>query len=227
MRIKSRFTRIGHVATAANTAASFARRRALWVVKNLSKRGSVKQCRVTLYQYIDAGGILPVWLINHKLPQALSAVKETLNEFKEDEKIDDAERAALSEHFSKTWPTEVYSKEEQDTLDTVRSKFDALGKGNYVLQESPDVFVKMETIYEEGDTPICAKATLILDANIADGMAFELAKMSRGRVSAHLAFGGLERSVSELNNHSQLFHYVIDVKIPGLRPREWLNKMIW
>ena len=46
-------------------------------------------------------------------------------------------------------------------------------------------------------------------------------------VTGHLAFGGLERSVTEVNEHSHLFHYVIDPRIPGFLPREWLNKMVW
>ena len=38
--------------------------------------------------------------------------------------------------------------------------------------------------------------------------------------------GGLERSVVALNDHSDLFHLVLDLGVPGFQPREWLTKAL-
>ena len=67
--------------------------KALFTAINIESAGGIKQCKVKLFQYLDGGGYIPAWLVNKKVPDALTVVKEIVDSFQRDEKID---RAALS-----------------------------------------------------------------------------------------------------------------------------------
>lgn len=71
------------------------------------------------------------------------------------------------------------------------------------------------------------RATTVIDGNIEDIMALELAKLTRKRRKERVDFGGLECNVVKLNNHSELYRIVVDISVPGLAPREFLTKMVW
>ena len=63
-------------------------------------------------QKLDAGGIIPKSLVNSKIPKALKAVQEATDEFRQDEKVDAAERRELAILMREAWEDEVYSEEE-------------------------------------------------------------------------------------------------------------------
>ena len=75
-----------------------AQTRALYRIENLPGRGQVKQCRCTLYQFVDAGGMMPTSVMNQKLPlnDALSVVQQAIDAFRQDDKIDEVDRAELA-----------------------------------------------------------------------------------------------------------------------------------
>ena len=88
-----------------------ARTRGFYRIENLPNRGQVKQCRCTFYQNLDAGGIVPTSVMNLKLPYALSVVHSAIEEFKEDDKIDEADRAELATLMREKSEDQVYSEE--------------------------------------------------------------------------------------------------------------------
>ena len=51
----------------------------------LSERSS----RFTTVQYLDAGGHIPAWVVNQKLPESLSIAMELREEFARDDEIDE------------------------------------------------------------------------------------------------------------------------------------------
>jgi hypothetical protein len=51
--------------------------------------------------------------------------------------------------------------------------------------------------------------------------------MSRELMKAHVAFGGLDRCLTKVNAHQDIFHVVYDFKIPSFLPREFLSRVIW
>ena len=57
---------------------------------------SPSSCEITLVQYLDAGGHIPVWLSNKKVPQSLKQVIEAREEFARDEEIDEIERGRMA-----------------------------------------------------------------------------------------------------------------------------------
>ena len=60
--------------------------------QTLSERSS----RFTIVQYLDAGGHIPVWVANSKLPESLSIAMSLREKFARDEEIDDIERGRIA-----------------------------------------------------------------------------------------------------------------------------------
>ena len=96
-----------------------ARSRGFYRIENLPDRGQVKQCRCTLYQNIDAGGIVPTRVMNLKLPYALSPVQQAIKEFRQDKKIDEADRAELAAFIREKHEDQEYSLEVRASFATV------------------------------------------------------------------------------------------------------------
>ncbi|GMH73337.1 hypothetical protein TL16_g06163 [Triparma laevis f. inornata] len=168
--------------------------RGLWQIEELAVHGGAKQCRVTLVTQLDAGGSIPTWLVDKKVPQALCAVQQAIDEFRQDEKVDTAELRELATFSRERWKVEVYSEEENALLERVRKKFEGSlkeGKGWKQLK-SPDVFVKMEATFEErGSNAVVGRALKVVDATIEACTALEYARMTWEGMKLHYDFGGL------------------------------------
>ena len=54
------------------------------------------QCRLELYQQVDAGGRVPVFVVNSKAGQALSPVADMREQFQRDDEVDAVERGRLA-----------------------------------------------------------------------------------------------------------------------------------
>jgi len=55
-------------------------------------------------------------------------------------------------------------------------------------------------------------------------MAWQVAKMSREEVRTSRS---LEKSITRINNHHNLYLYVVDFGVPGFQTRQFLSSMIW
>ena len=93
-------------------------------MENLSVRAGAGQCRVTFVNQVDAGGVIPTWVVDSKIPKSLSTVQEAIDEFRQDDRIDAAVREGISEVIEERWREEVYSQEENALLQRVRQKFE-------------------------------------------------------------------------------------------------------
>ena len=51
--------------------------------------------------------------------------------------------------------------------------------------------------------------------------------MTRQRTKAHRDSHGLEREVQKLKGRSKLFHSCCELRIPGLKPREFVLSRVW
>ncbi|GMH77073.1 hypothetical protein TrLO_g9487, partial [Triparma laevis f. longispina] len=58
--------------------------RGLWLFEDLPVSDETKQCRMTYVVQIDAGGYIPTWLVNKKMPETLGAVQDAIDEFRTD-----------------------------------------------------------------------------------------------------------------------------------------------
>jgi len=54
------------------------------------------QCKLELYQQVDAGGRVPVFVVNSKAGQALSPVADMREQFQRDDEVDAVERGRLA-----------------------------------------------------------------------------------------------------------------------------------
>ncbi|GMH90953.1 hypothetical protein TL16_g11919 [Triparma laevis f. inornata] len=210
-----------------------ARTRGIWQFENLQDRGGVKQCRVTLIQHFDIGGIIPKWIVDKKLPHSLSAVQEVIDEFRQDEKIDAAELKEQATFVRERGQDEVYSEEENALIQRTIEKFEvSLKDGGWSKLKSPDNLVKMEIVFEETNkksTIGVGRAITVVDASAEECVAWEFNKMSRQSQRGHYEEGGLGKSEVKLNDHHSIYNAIFDYGLSavGLSPREVLMKKIW
>ncbi|GMH92017.1 hypothetical protein TrST_g565 [Triparma strigata] len=116
-----------------------------YAIEDLPLRGGAKQCRVTLVQKIDVGGSIPTWVADKKMTTYLGVVHEAFDYFRQDNRIDAADRGELSALIVERGNEQVYSEEENAMLQRVSQKFDgSLEEGKWTKLKSPDVFVRME-----------------------------------------------------------------------------------
>jgi hypothetical protein len=54
-----------------------------------------------------------------------------------------------------------------------------------------------------------------------------MAKMSRENQKEHVASGGLDRDLVRINDHQDIFHVVVDLSIPGFKPRQFVSSIVW
>ena len=59
----------------------------LFVARNIGSSRGVNQCKVTYYQYADAGVFIPSSVINMKIPQQLMQVKIVIDHFSRDDEV--------------------------------------------------------------------------------------------------------------------------------------------
>ena len=93
-------------------------------MEDLPVRGGARQCRTTLVQQMDAGGAIPTWVVDKTAPRALKAVQDVIDEFRQDDRIDAADREELLALMEGRCRKEVYSEEEDALLQRVRQKFE-------------------------------------------------------------------------------------------------------
>ena len=182
-------------------------------------------CEVELYQYLDAAGSVPEWLVNSKAPQALATVVALQNQFQRDDEVDRLERDELARIVMDE--PQTYTAEEDTMINAVHATLGSLEWERFEELESPDHLVKMGKIFFAGSSSAVGRATVTVDASVEECAVWEMAKMSRENRAGHLAFGGLECSLRPENGHHNTFRTVYDPRIPGILPREFIQSQIW
>ena len=71
-------------------------------------------------------------------------MQEGIDNFRQDEKIDSADRIERATFFRDLLKDETYSKEENALIEEVTQKFDSLKDANWKKLKSPDIFVDMD-----------------------------------------------------------------------------------
>lgn len=86
--------------------------RGIYKLENLPDHGGTKQSRVTFVQRMEPGGSIPTWAVNRRAPSVMKSVQEGIDQFRQDEKIDTADRRDVAILMRKGAEDEVYSEEE-------------------------------------------------------------------------------------------------------------------
>jgi hypothetical protein len=154
--------------------------RGFWLMENLPLRGGAKQCRVTFVTQLDAGGVIPTWLVDKKLPRSLKVVQEAIDEFRQDGRIDAAVREELSELMEERWAEEVYSEKERLLIEKGKATVKAImGSADLKVLESGDPLVTLKTAHLEDDKLVTGIVESVVDGKMDEVAAFECLKMSR------------------------------------------------
>ena len=183
----------------------------------------LQQCKVTLVQYMDAGGRIPLWLVNRKLPDSLALLDVLREAFQRDEEVDDIARADIA----KTMTDEAtpYTPEELQVIAEVRRGVST--SFPFKSLESPDFRVKLGMADMQGTSFALGRSSTVIDVDIATCAAWEFDKLSRLDWKVHIKFGGVERNSYRVNGHNSVYQVVYDFKMPGLQPREWTSRIIF
>jgi len=191
------------------------------VLLRLTPNGE-SQCKVTYHMYLDAGGRIPTFVVNAKLPLALGAVGDLREEFQRDDEIDKLKRDQLA-RVIKDEP-QTYTAEEDILVNKMYVKLGMLDWALFEELESPDHFVKMGKIFVDGSSSAVVRASVSVDVSVEDCAVWEMIQINRERVKEG---GALARSLTAINGHHGLFHLAFDLGIPGFQPREFLLSQVW
>ncbi|GMH88858.1 hypothetical protein TL16_g11282 [Triparma laevis f. inornata] len=203
----------------------------LWRISNLPVReNNFQQCQVTLLQHLNAGGRIPVWLINIKLPEALSSVGKAINRFRQDDKFDEAEIKAMTDKM-KNGDAEVYTQEENAIIDRGMKSFDAftalVNTNKYEVLHADDLFVSVKTAHVDNESVVSGQIASTMDDEMEKCAAWEYLKLTREQLKRHTARRGIKKYEKNINNHCKLYMNSRDLGVVGFRPREFRNKMVW
>jgi hypothetical protein len=194
------------------------------VVTRFTPLEETQQCKVTITQYLDAAGNIPVAVANSKIPESLGSVISMRNAFQRDDEFDAADRTSLAQVIRER--PQTYSAEEAAIFERIRGKLGSLSEPDFKDLESPDPLVIMKSIFIKGDSIMVLRGSSIIDTTAEECAAFDLLKMSRENLKSAQ---NLKRAVVEEPNsdHSFIFHFVKDFRVPGFQPREWLLRVLW
>jgi hypothetical protein len=79
----------------------------------------------------------------------------------------------------------------------------------------------------EGDVDSLMTASTIIDADVYQCAAFDLSRMSRSALRAHYKSGGLERSLTKVNEHDFVYMFMRDYHVPTFQPRAFVMRVVW
>ena len=182
--------------------------------------GRADQCEFHFVQRFDFAGLIPVFILNNKLPAVLTVAASIRTRFEKDDAVDRMEQIELARLIGEA--QQVYTDEEETLIKQLHRKLGRLAWKDFKGLVSPDHLVTMGNI--AADTGGTIRATVIVDTSVEECVAWEIFKVSRILVRDS---GSLERSFTQINDHHGLFHVAFDLSIPGFQPREFLNSLIW
>jgi hypothetical protein len=201
---------------------------AIFNAKNIKSttEGTFSQCEVTLYQKLDAGGLIPASIVNSKLPNALSVVQDLIDEFRKDAVVDAIILNSMASKMEVGDKEEVYSREEDKSFEETVAFFDNFASSfNHV--GSPDPLVDMGSIFKDGDSSAIMRATCTVDAAMEEIGSYEFSLETRSRKERYYNFGGIDRGLIRESMHSQLYKVCYEFGVPGVYPREWVSRILW
>jgi len=183
-------------------------------------------CTATVIMYTNLGGNVPVSMIAAKLPQILDVVDNIRVEFQRDDESDRNERLERAAVIGSD--EQSYEAEEISLFKTAHARIEKVHPNSFEEFISPDHFVFMSTSVANELKSACGRAVTLVDANITECAAWAMNLMDREHLKAHVQFGAnKERSLTTVNEHHFIFRAVVDLKVPGLRLRQFISKILW
>ena len=183
-------------------------------------------CRATLIQQGEAGGIIPLWVLNLTVKRALSFADEIRTRSLRKGRVVDAE---VRDSFSLPPRIEQLDEKQTQVVDSCRAMVEA-GEEEWAPLPSPSPFVAMWIKYKKpkkGERSIATgKAVTILDCSARVALAWWYLYCSRERVRLALEGGYKARIVvSETTLHDSVVAAVHPLPFP-LKPRLFIARQV-
>ena len=124
-------------------------------------------------QYLDAGGMIPTSLVNRKLPEALGVVQEAIDEFRQDDKIDEADRTELAMLVLLT--TSTATEKGLKSRNALREVTSAFLEMNGVVTGAENIAVRLKRS-KKGVTKLDLAIELDLGAHVSKAAKLEFIK---------------------------------------------------
>ena len=118
--------------------------------------------------------------------------------------------AISSQLFSNT---ALLSSQELAIFQRAKAKFEDLLEENFEPLESPDVFVKMGKLVQQGGLAGIGFGATTVDTTPEECAAWEWSKLTRQGTNIYRASNGVERNVRKINDHASLYHIVYDLRV--------------
>jgi hypothetical protein len=187
------------------------------------------QCQVTMYLFMDAGGYIPVQLMDLKAASALGSVVDMRDVLQRDEEIDNIDLAQLARVMREE--EQVHTLEENEVVNRVLAKFGSAREDQFETLECPDVHVKLSKFFVPGQSSMIGHATTVVDASLEDCAAFNSRIfMSRFSQKQEFELSGkrsYQRTEVVRNDHCSAIRGVYDTGVPGFKLREFVSLQIW
>jgi hypothetical protein len=117
------------------------------------------RCELTLTSRVDAGGRIPVRVVNSKIPAALADAKILREKVQRDDEVDRVGRDELAGIVERE--QQVYAEEEEVFVTSVQNKLGGFKEEDFKELDSPDHLVKMHAIFKaKGSTAIGRASTV-------------------------------------------------------------------
>ena len=185
------------------------------------------RCKFEIVRRIDVGGRIPDWVFNLKIKHGLSTTSELHKAFDRSCQLDLEEHEALEEGM-KRGRAEKYETDEDKIIEDAKLRFGVNTEAHLKTIESPDPLVIMKSGFSNGEANIVGWAETVVDASVEACASWAYISDSREKMESFEKYGGLERVITKISNHSQVNRTVYDlVPLPSVKPREWLAKTVW
>jgi hypothetical protein len=186
---------------------------------------SASQCSVAFFQFLDFGGRIPAWVVMMRFSKHLQVISESREQFERDDEIDLEERNALALSISNEM--QDCSADESARIQRISDALGGIDEKDFVQLDSPDFRVSMGLHFKPGDSSGFMRASVVLDTSIEECAAEKLCQATRSKIKGHYESGNLDRSLTEINEHSAVFHAVYNFPVPGFLPREFVLLQLW
>ena len=200
---------------------------AIFTATNIEGDNTVPQCNLVLRQRLDAGGTVPVWLMNIKAKLSLGGIGGIVQKFKQDELTDAAHVASLAKIIKEK--SQDYSLEEEALVRRGKNFLEKIQEGHKKLElKSPDNRVKMTSVTLEEETIASGIATTTVDATPEECAASQYyGTNSRRQRELDKTNNVYQREVSQVNEHKLHWLTRRDMGVLRFAPREFKVKLIW
>jgi hypothetical protein len=206
------------------------------------------QTEAICLQRLDAGGRLPAFLINQKIPESLQAATSMKDHMQRDTDVDAVGHDALCKKVSAMLillsPSHAFltpppfqlqirmpqnlSADEETFLQEMTSKISLVNMETFTPHPTPeDNKIQVSVCYTDGNPIIVGKGVTVIDASMEECAAYELHKMSRANVRAHQEFGGLEKEMRWQSQNSFLYRVAYNIGIKGFSAREFVSRCVF